>query len=129
VAIFPKWKNIQKLSCFMCISISRPNQGKLTDNNSDSGLCSYVEPYRSLQWRRKIPQNTLKRLKTQQNAAKRCEMPQNTAKRRQTTQNEANALEVVAKFTAKRQKTTQNAANALEVIAKSPQNAAKIQIT
>jgi hypothetical protein len=72
VAIFPKWKNIQKLSCFMCISISRPNQGKLTDNNSDSGLCSYVEPYRSLQWRRKIPQNTLKRLKTQQNAAKRC---------------------------------------------------------
>ena len=113
----------------MCISISRPNQGELTDNNSDSGLCSYVEPYCSLQWRRKIPQNTLKRLKTQQNAAKRCEMPQNTAKRRQTTQNEANALEVVAKFTAKRRKTTQNAANALEVIAKSPQNAAKIQIT
>ena len=56
-------------------------------------------------------------------------MPQNTAKCRQTTQNEANALEVVAKFTAKRRKTTQNAANALEVIAKSPQNAAKIQIT
>jgi hypothetical protein len=92
VAIFPKWKNIQKLSCFMCISISRPNQGKLTDNNSDSGLCSYVEPYRSLQWRRKIPQNTLKRLKTQQNAAKRCKMPQNAAICRKTQ----NALKVVA---------------------------------
>ena len=112
-AIFPKWKNIQILTCFMfisisqrkrslplrcfkgkniiivliiyylwqffqngkismCISISRPNQGRLTDNNSDSGLCSYVEPNHSLQWRRKTPQNAAKRLKTPQNAAKRC---------------------------------------------------------
>ena len=70
----------------MCISILRPNQGKLTDNNSDSGLCSYVEPYRSLQWRRKIPQNASKRLKTQQNAAKRCEMPQKAAICRKTQQ-------------------------------------------
>ena len=86
MAIFPKWKNIQILSCFMFITISRPNQGRLNDNNSDSGLCSYVEPYRSLQWRRKIPQNASKHLKTQQNAAKRCEMPQKATICRKTQQ-------------------------------------------
>ena len=74
MAIFPKWKNIQILSCFMFITISRPNQGRLNDNNSDSGLCSYVEPNRSLQWRQKTPQNAAKRLKTPQNTAKRCEL-------------------------------------------------------
>ena len=58
----------------MCISILRPNQGKLTDNNSDSGLCSYVEPYRTLQWRRKTPQNASRCLKTPQNTAKHCKL-------------------------------------------------------
>ena len=47
-------------------------QGRLNDNNSDSGLCSYVEPYRTLQWPRKTPQNTSRRHKTPQNTSKRC---------------------------------------------------------
>ncbi len=37
-------KNIQILSCFMFISISRPNQGRLTDNNSDSGPATLTVP-------------------------------------------------------------------------------------
>jgi hypothetical protein len=63
----------------MFISISRPNQGRLTDNNSGSGLCFYVEPYCSLQWRRKTPQNASKCRKTPQNAVKCCKTPQNAA--------------------------------------------------
>ncbi len=39
MAIFPKWENNQILSRFMFISISRPNHGRLTDNDSDSGSC------------------------------------------------------------------------------------------
>ena len=97
MAIFPKWKNIQILSCFMCISISRPNQGRLTDNNSDSGLCSYVEPNRSLQWHRKTPQNAAKRRKTPQNAVKCCKTPQNDAKR-------SKCIRGRRQFTAKRRK-------------------------
>jgi len=42
VAIFPKWKNIHILTCFKFISISQTKQGRLTDNNLDSGLCAVL---------------------------------------------------------------------------------------
>jgi hypothetical protein len=38
VAIFPKMEKYPH-TCFKFISISQPKQGRLTDNNLDSGLC------------------------------------------------------------------------------------------
>ncbi len=39
VPFFCKWKNFQNLTCLPCISFSLWIQGKLSDNNSDTGLC------------------------------------------------------------------------------------------
>ncbi len=39
VAIFCKWKNFQNLTCLPCITFFIMVQGRLLDNNSDTGLC------------------------------------------------------------------------------------------
>jgi hypothetical protein len=39
VAIFRKWKNFQNLTCLPCITFSLWIQERLSDNNSDTGLC------------------------------------------------------------------------------------------